>query len=321
MSILIITNKSDITSDFIVKNLSQRRLPFYRLNTEDIGRSILVNFDFVAEKFLLKDLRLDLEIDLRSIKSVYYRRPEVNNLYTDVTKGELNFIRSELLFTLEGIYKILDDAFWVNKVYAIRNAENKIFQLLVAKELGFSIPPSLVTSSPHEALHFFQEYDSDCIIKPIKSGLVEGDVEEGVIFTTKVYLDNENVDRLIGFPVYLQKLIYKHADIRVTIVGNEAYAAMIHSQGNIESEIDWRKSSQPLPHSIYELPKAEVDRCISLTKRLGLNYGAIDFILDENENLHFLEINPNGQWAWIENRLNLNISDGITELLARNLET
>lgn len=319
MSILIITNKSDITSDFIVRNLTDLGLNFYRLNTEDIGRSARINFDFYKEEFKIIDTHTSKNVNLNRVTSVYYRRPEINEQYDGLTKGELNFIRGELAYTLEGLYKILDEAFWVNKVPAIRNAENKIYQLLLAKEIGFIIPDSLVTSEPEEALNFYKKHQGQCIIKPIKSGLIEGGSEEGVIFTTQVTLDQQNASRISSCPVYLQTLIKKQADIRVTVVGDELFAAMIHSQQAEDSIIDWRKANKPLPHTVFDLPENIKQKCIALTKRLDLNYGAIDFILDISGSLIFLEINPNGQWAWIESRLHLKISDGITKLLTENL--
>ena len=36
--IIILTNKDDVTSDFVVRELRNQRLEYYRLNTEDIHR-------------------------------------------------------------------------------------------------------------------------------------------------------------------------------------------------------------------------------------------------------------------------------------------
>jgi hypothetical protein len=81
MSILLITNQQDITMDFVVRRLREQQLPFYRLNTEEIGRSLFVNFDFSNERYYLNDEESGHIIDLRAVKSVYYRRPEVNDRY------------------------------------------------------------------------------------------------------------------------------------------------------------------------------------------------------------------------------------------------
>jgi len=319
MSILIITNQADITSDFIVRKLQELQLPFFRLNTEQIGKSLTVTFDFSESNFMLFESGSGKTIDLSMVTSVYYRRPEINRDHGDLSKGEQSFIHAELLYVLEGLYKILDNAYWINKVQSIRNAENKIYQLLIAEEIGFNIPESLITSDPNAALQFYNKHNQQCIIKPIKSGLVQDDHEEGVIFTSKVVLDENNVNRIVSCPVYLQKLINKDADIRVTLVGNQVFAAKIHSQENAEGIIDWRKAGVPLPHSVIELPRDIKYKCIKLLEKLQLNYGAVDFILTEGGQYVFLEINPNGQWAWIENRLNLKISDAITGLLSANV--
>jgi glutathione synthase/RimK-type ligase-like ATP-grasp enzyme len=319
MSILVITNQTDITSDFIIKRLKERKLPFYRLNTETIGRFVELNFNFESETYSLTDNVAGITVYLSTVTGVYYRRPEINRNYNDLTGGEQNFIFAELSYTLEALYKILDKAFWVNKVQAIRNAENKMYQLMVAKQLGLQVPAALVTNEPEAAITFFNRHDRSCIIKPIKSGLVQGGVEEGVIFTSKVDINENNVARIRFCPVYLQPLIKKKADIRVTVVGDKTFTAKIHSQDAVDSEIDWRQANRLLDHSVIDLPKDVQGQCIQLVKKLGLVYGAIDFILDENDNYIFLEINPNGQWAWIENRLNLNISHGITDLFEQNL--
>ncbi|RDC56668.1 hypothetical protein DU508_05505 [Pedobacter chinensis] len=317
-NILVLTNKGDITSDFIVQNLSDSGVPFYRLNTDEIGNSIRLSFDIVNNEYLIHDEGRDIIIDLLQIKSVYFRRPEILVHSKDVTIGEKNFIKSELSFTLEAIYKILGNAFWVNTVDAIRAAENKIYQLMLAKAIGFSIPNTILSNQPSSALSFFSKNNSSCIIKPIKSGLVSGETEEGVIFTSKLHLDENNVTRILNCPVYLQNLIPKNADLRVTLIGEKLFCAMIHSQEEEESSVDWRKAGHPLRHSVHELPKEITAKCFELAKKLNLNFAAIDFILDQKNNYIFLEINPNGQWAWIERQLNFKISDEITNLLIKN---
>lgn len=71
--ILLVTNKRDITGDFIVLELRKRGLPFHRLNTEDLP-SGAIRFRPGAER--------DWEIEsggetlaLRDVRAAYYRRP------------------------------------------------------------------------------------------------------------------------------------------------------------------------------------------------------------------------------------------------------
>jgi glutathione synthase/RimK-type ligase-like ATP-grasp enzyme len=315
MNVLIITNKKDITSDFVVRELTNQGIPFYRLNTEEIGNSIHLSLDFQRNNYLLLDTLINETVHLSSFTSVYFRRPEININVADVTRDELQFLHTELHFILEGMYKILSDAFWLNHVDKIRLAENKIYQLLVAMEIGFKIPSSLITDQQDTALEFYSENNHSCIAKPIRSGLIGTDGNESFVFTSKIVLDEHNSARVGAFPIYLQQLIPKKYDLRVNVVGNKLFTAMIDSQRHDDSKVDWRHSAIALDHQLYNLPTDIADKCIALTKKLGLNFGAIDLVLDQQDQFFFLEINPNGQWAWIENRLGVPISKEITKLL------
>jgi hypothetical protein len=43
---LVISNKSDITSDFIIKYIKENNLSFYRFNTEELTKSVNVSLNF-----------------------------------------------------------------------------------------------------------------------------------------------------------------------------------------------------------------------------------------------------------------------------------
>jgi glutathione synthase/RimK-type ligase-like ATP-grasp enzyme len=315
MTVLLITNKADITTDFIVSELTMRGIRFYRLNTEDIGDSVQLNINIENESYWLYDTLLDRKLNLADIASVYFRRPEIKSDFPNTNHAERLFLQRELAVSLETIYGLLSRAKWLNTIEAIRKAENKVYQLLVAKQIGFTIPPALVTNTPDIALEFYKQWDKKCIIKPLRHGLIKEGDDETIIFTSKVLLDDDSFDRVSPCPVYIQKHIQKQADVRVTVVGENVFAAMIHSQENIESQVDWRRSQYPLPHTEIQLPEEISSLCVNYLKKMNLRFGAIDFVLDQNSTYIFLEINPNGQWAWIERQLGFPIAKTITDLL------
>lgn len=55
--------------------------------------------------------------------------------------------------------------------------------------------------------------------------------------------------------------------------------------------------------------------CLALTRKLNLQFGAIDFVETPTGEFIFLEINPNGQWAWIEEQTGMPISETIAKQL------
>ena len=314
-TILLITNKNDITTDFIVNELTRQNASFYRLNTEEIGNSVEIHFDFENGTYDLIDNTLKKRINLSNIISVYFRRPEIKSNFQDVSSSEKNFLQREISASLETLYILLSNANWLNSLDSIRKAENKSYQLLKAKQIGLTIPPSIISSNSDSVLKFYEKCEKDCIIKPIRNGLIQDDDVETIIFTSKISLNQNNIDRIKSCPVYIQKHINKLADVRVTVVGDSVFAAKIHSQEDKESQVDWRRSENLLNHTILELPKEIQNMCVNYVKSLNLTFGAIDFILTEKSEYIFLEINPNGQWAWIERRLGLPIAKTITKLL------
>jgi glutathione synthase/RimK-type ligase-like ATP-grasp enzyme len=60
-------------------------------------------------------------------------------------------------------------------------------------------------------------------------------------------------------------------------------------------------------------------RCIALIERLGLNNGAIDLILTPDGRHVFLEVNPTGQWQWIDHLTGLPIANAVCDFLAGDM--
>lgn len=316
--ILFITNKQDITTDIIINKLNQRDTPYFRLNTEDIFAHTQVSFDFSDNIYHLLDTEGNVLLDLDDVDSVYYRRPELPGVVLDnLLSEEKHFVLNEAFYSLEGLYKLLSDRYWLNSVFSIREAENKIYQLTLAKNIGFDIPESIITSNEKDAREFILSHNNDCILKPIKSGQVGESEDSQIIFTNA--LDEKHIkelNRINGYPTYFQECLHKKSDIRVTVVGEQIFAAKIHSQDFDDTKVDWRKGeSVKLSYSEYTLPKEVKKKCYVLLEILHLNFGAIDFVETTDDRLVFLEINPNGQWGWIEKRLGLQISDEIIRLL------
>ena len=55
--------------------------------------------------------------------------------------------------------------------------------------------------------------------------------------------------------------------------------------------------------------------CINLNRKLGLLVSSIDLVQGKNGELFFLEINPIGDWNWIEKHTNLPITKSIFDLM------
>jgi glutathione synthase/RimK-type ligase-like ATP-grasp enzyme len=99
----------------------------------------------------------------------------------------------------------------------------------------------------------------------------------------------------------VQEYVPKKVELRVTVIGSKTFAVEIHSQEHMDSKHDWRRGDPlQLRHKLVSLPSDVEAHCIELVSTMGLAFSAIDLIRTPEDKYIFLEINPNGQWAWIQ---------------------
>lgn len=308
--ILLVTNKRDITTDYIVRELRKRHLRYYRLNTES-----LADYECSIGYESKDDWRIG-NITGPQVSSAYFRRPAPPEYTNSNIESENDYIASEWLAFLKSIYARLEGK-WFNSPVKIALAEDKPKQLLLANESGFKVPPGLITNVANDIIQ--KTVNEGLIIKPVRQGLVEGESEK-VIFTSRIpEVTSEHIPAISQVPSIFQQEITKKFDVRVTVVGKRMFPVAIWSQNMKETEVDWRKGGRiDLRHEPIKLPEKIADSCLELTTKLGLSFGAIDLICDQQGNYWFLEINPNGQWAWVENQTNLPIASAIVDELVVN---
>ncbi len=143
-------------------------------------------------------------------------------------------------------------------------------------------------------------------------------LEDGIIKSTLTYIEDIKKIDLNFSPVICQEFIDKVCDIRVTIIGDKIFTAKIFSHSK-KSKIDFRTDYKNLTYEEYKLSKNIENILFKLNRYYNLNYSAIDLIQDKEGKIYFLEINPNGQYLWIENALNLPISKSIADFIINKI--
>ena len=64
-----------------------------------------------------------------------------------------------------------------------------------------------------------------------------------------------------------------------------------------------------------ELPQVLQRDILLFIKKMGLQFGCIDMIVTQEGKYIFLEINPNGQWYFVQLKTHVNIAKAVAELL------
>ena len=97
----------------------------------------------------------------------------------------------------------------------------------------------------------------------------------------------------------------------------DIFPAAIHSQ-ETAYKVDFRMEMNSARMEAVELPEDVIARLHNLMKRLGLVYGAIDMRLTPDGRYVFLEINPAGQWLFVEQQTGQPITKSLVRLLLAN---
>lgn len=312
-TVLIVTASYDLAPQYVANALEQRGIPYFRFNTDRFPEHITVAYD---PKFGLTITDGQQSVSADQVRSVWYRRNVAPDLPDDLEPGTRGFCERESRAFIEGTLGAIKTDRWLSPPQAIWLAEKKPYQLAVAIELGFTLPRTIVTNDPLSVKKFSRNLQ--VVAKAVSSGYISYPNGNHAIFTSSVTEDDlKDLEGLALAPVIFQEKVEKYSDIRVTIVGSEVFAAEILSQRREASKIDWRATDDPnLEHVKHRLPSDLADKCRKLVEKLGIHFGAIDLALTPEGDYAFFEINPNGEWLWIEDQLGYPIADTIAAWLS-----
>jgi hypothetical protein len=308
--LLILTSDKDLTADFLIVKLIKRGLPYFRLNAEELP---VADFTFsLAENRIRREITLGPRtLNLDQVTAVWYRRaiqPGVSP--GELTKSERVFVAGELRHLAMGL--VWNPAIrWVNPIDRVYVAEHKLYQLQVARQVGFRVPRTLVSRDAGELRAFCAQNQAGTICKPIFHGMFADEAAFYSVYTRRVSAESILEDSVKTCPALLQEEIPRSADVRATFIGPKCFVAEITADSAI---VDWRDPDLSVRFSESCL-SAEVEAmCRAMLERLGLLYGAFDFVKTSEGDLVFLEVNPTGEWAWLEERLGFPMRDAFIQL-------
>lgn len=249
-------------------------------------------------------------IPLEDVDAVWVRRPQYPAVAEEMVRPSHRvFAANETHEALGGLWHSLR-ARWVNEPGADDRAGRKGYQLTAAQEQGLEIPRTLMTNDPDEALRFVDACGYRDVVYKSFSSTNEEWRETRVLKPEEI----EMLAQVAHAPVIFQEYVPAEYDLRVTVVDGQLFPAAIHSQQTaypVDSRIDIgnaRVEATTLPDELAEL-------LISYTAALGLTYGAIDLRLTPDGRYVFLEINPAGQFRYIEAATGLPITAAMARAL------
>lgn len=318
--ILVLAEDNDVSAKLVESRLRERGHQVVRFDTSrfpaHVGLSIAYSSHGRSGAVLRDGGTI---IDLENVTAVWFRAapPSIpHDVIAD--KPSRDAVAEESRVVLLDAWHAVGCRWLPGPIQAVRDGQLKLRQLTLAGEIGFELPPTLVTTNPDDLLAFYNEHDGHIISKLADLGFHKQLGREFARYTEVVTRrDIMYADAVHYCPMIYQAYVPKRLELRVTVVGSQVFAAEIRSQASNRTRHDWRRyDDSATTYAPHDLPDDLRRVCLELTRRLGLCYGAIDLILTPDGRYVFLEINPAGQFGWIEQATGLPISDAICDVLA-----
>jgi len=313
--ILVVTQIEDVHADFVIAKLNAAGASVCRFHPDELLAESNLEFNSKSGWNLRVNDRLT---NLKEITSVYFRKPVLPESLKDTEESIKEFCENESRYLVRAFLSDLSQASgirWVNNYHNIRLAENKPKQLSEALHIGLNIPATLITNDPDAGYEFYSKNPFGTVLK----ALVGKSLPDGKGFYTSRLEDDlsrSDFESIGATSTFLQSFVDKAYDLRIVIVENDLFAIRIDSQVRKDSSIDVRATRMSnLTHTVVSLPSTICDQLHHLVNRFGLVHAEIDMCVTKEGEYVFFEMNPNGQWLWLELQTGARISDAFANTL------
>lgn len=309
MTVLVLTGPKDATADLVIAELTGRGVVVHRLDPGDFPKNLTLTARIGPLRTTwdgeLRGTHRDL--DLGRVRSVYYRRPSEHRLHPRLSGHDAQWAAAEARAGLGGLLATLECA-WLNHPRLNAVASRKPVALATAARCGLSIPETLITNNPSEARAF--------VVAAYKALGTQGpsgiDGEPYALWTTRV--GAAEITDAVSFTAHqFQEWIPKAYEVRLTVVAGRMFAAKIHTSSEA-ARIDIRTDYDSHTYELCEVPCGIASGVRKMLDTFGLHYAAMDFLVDQGGDWHLIDLNPNGQWAFVP-ELRTPITEALADLL------
>ncbi|WP_238536093.1 ATP-grasp domain-containing protein [Candidatus Nitrosopumilus salaria] len=274
------------------------------LNQEDVGK---MRISFATDPELICIIRLpNKTIDLRSVTATYYRPYDWREFsqFSSSSSSDQNWQLAQINESILNIWTELTDSLVINKPSMMGNNNSKPLQSEIIKSIGFRTPETLITTNPNTVKSFHKKHKT-VIYKSISG--VRSIVSK---------LNTEKLSELNDVqwcPTQFQEYV-KGIDYRIHVIGDSIFPCKILSHAD-----DYRYSSKTgrttrLVKSTIPLDVQQ--KCIKLTKKLGLLISGIDLRQNPNGDWYCFEVNPTPGYTFYQEQTGQPIGQKIADLLS-----
>ena len=262
--------------------------PFFRF---DIDKIADYTWDFTCHGYTICNVKTGDSINSKTLTSFYLRKPlHVETI--DIPKDGCleNWCRKEVDELFKDFYRECGARRLTTIVHCRNDEYGKLRQMRIAENY-FKVA----------AWHIFH----GVLPSELKTGrwvakaLTGTAIGQGKMFFVKE-VDPAKLD--LSYPWFLQEKIDGEDDVTVVYINGRLFAYR-YPRSAVKSTEDVRKATfdDPSKWSPCSLSSDEQSAIRGFMAETGYTFGRFDFIRKSGE-LWFLELNPNGQWAWLDEK-------------------
>lgn len=320
--ILIYSEDPDEATTEVIDWLNHFKVNFKRINTNYVFSPIHTELSYNISNTNKSDV---------DITSIWYRRPGTGiDIPIKIGKNHLtskNFypLISRLNHSIFTESKLVLDFLLsnVNDIRQLGNLDrsevNKYTLFKIAQRYQIDIPETIITNSKKDLLEFYNLHDKKIVIKLHDMILCSGTEQYKHYATYTEKVENLFLNKLSDYfhVSVFQELLDKEFEIRSFYLDGEFYSMAMFTQINPQTSIDFRrynrkKMNRRVP---YKLPKEIEIKLHNLMKEINLNTGSLDIVKTKSGKFVFLEVNPIGQFGFVEYSCNYYLYKKIAKYL------
>lgn len=306
IKVLILGFRNDIHINKLINKLSC----YPQVNFKFID----ISHDFSEIKYIFSNSQNIMIGDtaISTYHSIYWRY-SIGNITHDQSFSIQQLCEEQDLwnffFPLDAISRIK----CVNPMMTNFTLGSKIFQLNLANQIGLKYPSTLI-SCDYNAVIEFKNKENQCIKKSLGLSWNQDNCQS----VTKI-LDLNNFPIKKNVPHIFQSFIKRKSEIRIYVIGRKIISIKIEIDSSIHTIPDWRfiakKHQKLIKYSYYDISQNFAKLLFKYNDAANLFYAAYDFIIDQEDEIFFLECNPNGNWDFLPEEISDTITTALIEVL------
>jgi glutathione synthase/RimK-type ligase-like ATP-grasp enzyme len=242
-----------------------------------------------------------------TLNVIWWRRANLHQrLPEDITEpSHIDLINNDCRTALQGILLSEFHGRWVSNPAATTAAENKLVQLRAAVAAGLAIPRTLVTQDVGSLKRFQDEVGGEIVIKAVR-----GTRQAALLSSRLTDAHFDYPDSIKLSPTIYQECVSGTSHLRVCCFGDRVVAVRLESE-----DLDWRANLE-IPAAPYSLEPDTQRKLIRLLEILGLRMGVFDLKLNCNGQPVYLEVNPQGQFLFMEGMSGVDVTTPCLDFLS-----